>query len=186
MSDQNNNGSITELDGFTNPETRAFFSWISESGKDIPSLEPVFRKSADGEELGSRLLDWFMCYLHEQPGINIFYDTVVDKAILSVHWNEVGVRLFEPDRVVSGGEEESSVGLAGADLAFFNWVQADRGDELAGRVSSGADAAEIMEYLEELLSGIRTENGFLAALLEDAGRSLKLSLVTAELLKVLR
>lgn len=186
MAELNKRSSIKELDGFTNAETRAFYRWISESGKEIPSLEPVFARAADGEELGSRLLDWFMCYLHEQPGINIFYDTVVDKAILGVHWNEVGARLFDPDRVDPVDEQPEVTGLQGADLALYNWVLAEKGDALAGKVSSGADAAEIMEYLEDLVAGVHTENGLLNALLGEAKEKLKFSLVTAALFKVLR
>lgn len=188
---------FSELDGFTNPETRAFYQWISrdpaldtddDSSEGLTGLREVLRKASSPEDLGNRLLDWFMCFLHEQPGSNIFYNTVVEKAIVSVHWNEIGERLFSEPGPEAGGDSPTPDGdtLTGPERAFLDWVLAEKRDTLAGLVTGGADAVEIMEMLEGTLDRIRIENGFVARLLESARRDIRLSLITARIFDFFR
>jgi hypothetical protein len=177
------------LDGFTNTETRSFYEWIDAEKGTLTGVREIIARAESSEDLGNRLLNWFMCFLHEQPGSNVFYNTIVEKAILGIHWNELGERLFAgpaADKIVTESAPPSGGMLLPCEQSFLDWVLAEKGDALAGLAAGGADAVAIMEYLEGILAGIRVDNTFVAVLLEKARRDIRLSLVTSRILEAVK
>lgn len=177
------------LDGFTNTETRSFFQWIDAEKTTLTGVQEVIDRAGSPEDLGNRLLNWFMCFLHEQPGSNVFYNTIVEKAIVGIHWNEVGERLFSGQPSAAPSSEklpQAGAPLLPAEQAFLDWMLAEKRDGLAGLTAGGADALRIMEYLEGILAGLRADNGFVSLLLDRARREIRLSLVTARILEAVK
>jgi len=130
---------VKELDGFTNIETKALFNWIRKNITQLNPIEKFLNKDIGNEEFGDLILESFLSSMGLDDFGSVFYDVIIEKALISIYWDEIGERILknkeEIKQAIKSDKITDETSIIKAWLKEHPTIKINSKDELSNLIS---------------------------------------------------